>query len=124
MATPHVAAVAALVMSKCPADTPSQVLGRIRTGTTPVTGFRNRVVTDGVVGTSTVSSATAAFTAKDVGQTLSGTGIPAGATIQVVVDATTVVLSQAPPAALTGVTLTIGGTPPGMVNAANATAAC
>jgi serine protease len=39
MATPHVSAVAALVVAACPSDTPTQVRTRIITGTTAVTGF-------------------------------------------------------------------------------------
>ena len=39
MATPHVSAVAALVLAACPADTPAQVRTRIITGTQAVTGF-------------------------------------------------------------------------------------
>jgi len=67
------------------------------------------VVTDGVLNSSTtVTSATAAFTAADVGRTISGTGIPALATIASVSNATTVIISSAATATATGVTLTIG----------------
>jgi subtilisin family serine protease len=39
MATPHVSAVAALVLAACPSDTPAGVRARIITGTQAVTGF-------------------------------------------------------------------------------------
>lgn len=66
-------------------------------------------VADGVTNSSTtVTSATAAFTAADVGRTISGTGIPGGATIVSITNATTVVISIAATATATGVTLTIG----------------
>jgi hypothetical protein len=55
-----------------------------------------RSVADGVTnGTTTVTSATAAFTAADVGRPVSGTDIPANTTIASVTNGTTVVLSQA-----------------------------
>ena len=67
-----------------------------------------RSVTDGVLNsTTTVTSATAAFTSADVGSAITGTGIPAGATIASVTNATTVVISAAATATATGVTLTI-----------------
>jgi putative cell wall-binding protein len=74
-----------------------------------------RTVTDGAItglGSKNVASAMANFTsAADVGRTVTGTGIPAGATIASVTNATTIVLSAATPAlqaATTGVTLTFG----------------
>ena len=55
----------------------------------------------------TVTSATAAFTSADVGSFITGAGIPAGATITVVTNATTVTISAAATATATGVTITI-----------------
>jgi hypothetical protein len=72
-----------------------------------------RTVNDGVLnGTTTVTSATAAFLggaapAGDVGASITGTGIPAGASIASVTNATTVVISAAATASGTGRTLTI-----------------
>lgn len=74
-----------------------------------------RTVTDGVLNTTTtVTSATAAFVGAgwgdvggDVGAAIAGTGIPAGAIIVQVVNATTVVISAAATATASGVTLTI-----------------
>lgn len=67
-----------------------------------------RTVTDGVLNSSTtVTSATAVFTANDVGATITGTGIPAAATIVSRTNATTVVISAAATATSSGVTLTI-----------------
>ncbi len=67
-----------------------------------------RSVSDGVLNTTTtVTSATAAFTSSDVGATIVGTGIPALATIASVTNATTVVISAAATATASGVTLTI-----------------
>jgi hypothetical protein len=56
----------------------------------------------------TVTSATANFTSADIGRTISGTGIPGGATITSVTNATTVVISAAATATGSSVTLTIG----------------
>jgi len=69
-----------------------------------------RTVTDAVtaVGT-TLTSATAAFTYADVGRSVTGGSIPAGATIASVQSATSVTLSAAATAAATGVTVTISG---------------
>ena len=69
-----------------------------------------RSVTDGVTtsGDATVTSATAAFTANDVGVPITGTGIPANTTILSVTNATTIELSANASAAGSGVTLTIG----------------
>ena len=70
-----------------------------------------RTVTDGVLNTDTsLVSATAAFTAADVGRAVAGTGIPTGTTIATYTNATTVVLSQATTATATGVTVLIGTT--------------
>jgi len=69
----------------------------------------SRVVTDGVLNsTTTVTSATAVFSSADVDMPISGTGIPVGATIASVTNATTIVLSAAATATATGRTLTIG----------------
>jgi len=67
-----------------------------------------RSVSDGVLnGTTTVTSATAAFVAADVGAYVIGTGIPAATTISSVTNGTTVVLSAAATTSNTGVTLQI-----------------
>jgi hypothetical protein len=67
-----------------------------------------RAVSDGVTAsTTTVTSATAAFSSSDVGATIVGAGIPALATIATVTNATTVVISAAATATATGVALTI-----------------
>lgn len=67
-------------------------------------------VADGATtsGSATVTSATAAFTAADVGRTISGAGIPAGSTITAVGSGTSITISQLATATATGVTLTIG----------------
>jgi hypothetical protein len=68
----------------------------------------NRSVADGVTNsTTTVTSATAAFTQADVGARVSGAGIPAGATVATVSNGTTVVLSAAATASASSVALTI-----------------
>jgi len=77
----------------------------------PNTGVNStRTVTDAVtvVGT-TLTSATAAFTFADVGRSVSGGSIPAGATIVSVQSATQATLSAAATAAATGVTVSISG---------------
>lgn len=68
-----------------------------------------RTVTDGVTtaASTTVTSATAAFTAGDVGAGITGGSIPAGTTIASVTNATTVVISAAATAAGTAVSLTV-----------------
>lgn len=68
-----------------------------------------RVVTDGVTTASsaTVTSATAAFTAADVGSSITGGSIPAGTTITTINSATSVLLSANATSSATGVTLTI-----------------
>lgn len=69
-----------------------------------------RVVTDGVTATNTtVTSATAAFTALDVGRLISGTGIPVGARITAVNSATSVTISAATTASASSVSVTISG---------------
>ncbi len=69
-----------------------------------------RTVTDGVTtNTSTsITSATAAFGAGDVGRPISGTGIPANTTIAAVTSATAATLSAAATATGTNITFTIG----------------
>lgn len=69
----------------------------------------HRTVTDGATNTNTtVTSATAVFSADDIGKPISGTGIPAATTISAVASATSVTISAAATATATGVTLTIG----------------
>lgn len=74
------------------------------------TGVPTRSVSDGVLnGTTTVTSATAAFVTGDVGASIVGPGIPLGATITVRVSGTQVTISAAATLSATGVSLTIGG---------------
>jgi HK97 family phage major capsid protein len=81
------------------------------TGLIPSAGTtvkHSRFVADAVLNSSTtVTSATAAFTSADVGSFITGAGIPAGATIASVTNATTVVISAAATATATSVTITI-----------------
>lgn len=69
-----------------------------------------RTVTDGATtsGSPTFTSATAAFTASDVGAPISATGIPANSTILSVTNATTVTLSANATATGTTLSTTIG----------------
>lgn len=69
-----------------------------------------RTVTDGVTTntSTTITSATAAFVAADIGKPIAGTGIPANATIAAVASATSATLSAAATATGTGVTFTFG----------------
>lgn len=69
-----------------------------------------RIAADGVTtsASATVTSATMAFTQADVGAKVSGTGVPAGATIASVTNATTATLSANATATGTGVTLVLG----------------
>lgn len=71
-----------------------------------------RTVSDGVtvISDATVTSATAAFVASDVGMVVAGVGIPAGATIASINSASSIELSAAATASGTGLTLTV--TPP------------
>jgi hypothetical protein len=70
-------------------------------------GLTARTVTDGVLNsTTTITSATAAFVAGDVGSVVSGTGIPNGASIASVTNSTTAVLSVAATSTASGVSLT------------------
>ena len=77
----------------------------------PVEGdfFRATIVADAATtaNNATITSATAAFTAADLGRSVSGGSIPANAVIIKVTNATTVVLSAAPTATAAGVSLTI-----------------
>jgi len=67
-----------------------------------------RTFTDGVENSSTtLTSATAAFVAGDVGRLVVGSGIPSGTTIASVTNGTTVVLSAAATATATGVRITL-----------------
>lgn len=67
-----------------------------------------RVFADGVTATNTtLTSATAAFTSKDVGATVTGAGIPANTTILTVNSATNVTLSAATTASASGVSVTL-----------------
>ncbi len=69
-------------------------------------------VTDGVVGVGgdlrAVSSATAAWTATDAGQPITGTGIPSSTRIVAVLSATSILISNDATASGSGVTLTYG----------------
>jgi hypothetical protein len=75
-----------------------------------VTTTASRSVNDGVTtsGSTTVTSATAAFVAGDVGKSISATGIPTGAVISTRTSATAVVISSAATATGSGLTLTVG----------------
>lgn len=82
-------------------------------GTPEVVAVRavsGRTVNDGVTtnASTTVTSATAAFTSSDISRTISGAGIPSGATITAVGSATSITISAAATASATGVTLTLG----------------
>lgn len=80
---------------------------------TQASAYANQVFNDGVLnGTTTVTSATAAFVAGDVGKRISGGSIPAGATIASVTNSTTVVISAAATGSATGVTLTLADRAP------------
>jgi hypothetical protein len=73
-------------------------------------GNASRTVTDGVTtsGDATLTSATAAFVAGDVGKPISGTGIPAGTTILSRTSGTSVELSANATATGTGISIVIG----------------
>ena len=78
-----------------------------------INGLGLQSFSDGATNTNTtVTSATAAFTAADVGNGISGTGIPSGTTIASVQSATSVTLSAAATATATGVTISIVGRGP------------
>lgn len=89
-----------------PVNTPVSVnLGKLSL----VAKAADKVFADGVTTntSTTMTSATAAFKANDVGKTITGAGIPAGTTIASRTNATTIVLSQAATATATGVSFTI-----------------
>ena len=69
-----------------------------------------RTVNDGATtsGSAIITSATAAFTAGDVGKTIAGTGIPGGATILSRQSATQITASANATATATGVSITVG----------------
>lgn len=69
-----------------------------------------RIVVDGVTNsTTTVTSATAAFGAGDLGRSISGGTIPSGSVITAVASTTSVTVSAAATGSASGVTLTLGG---------------
>lgn len=69
-----------------------------------------RTVTDGVTtsGSAAITSASASFNASDIGNPISGSGIPSGTTIASVTSATAATLSANATASATGVTFTLG----------------
>lgn len=69
-------------------------------------GFADAATTNA---STTLTSATAAFTAADVGRRIEGAGIPLFTTIAAVTNGTTITLSQAATATAAGVTITIYG---------------
>lgn len=86
---------------------PANKTCKVATGSVCNTSGLASVVADGATtaASTTVTSATANFTAADVGKTITGGSIPAGTTIVSVTNATTIVLSAAPTTTATGVTL-------------------
>lgn len=76
-------------------------------------GLGYRQVTDGVTASSdaTITSATASFTVEDIGQAITGTGIPARSTIVSINSTTSVEISANATATGTDVTMNIGGPP-------------
>jgi hypothetical protein len=68
-----------------------------------------KTVADGATtsGSATVTSATYGFTSKDVGAFITGTGIPANATVSSVTNATTIVISANASATGSGVSITL-----------------
>ncbi len=100
----------------------SNGLGTLINSTLPngTTAFSKRTVTDAVLnGTTTMTSATAAFTEDDLGKTIStpagtnGLRLPASGNVYITAinSATSVTLSQAALMSATGVTIDIGRTP-------------
>jgi hypothetical protein len=74
-----------------------------------ITSITSRTVADGVTNSATlVTSATAAFTANDLWRPISGTNIPAGATIVAVLSATNVTISVAATGSGAALSITIG----------------
>jgi len=109
-------AITEALMSDVKAQTTASVTLPMSGGTIPVSTVTGltvsvRTATDGVVvsGTQVLTSASAIFTALDVGKPISGTGIPANTTIYTVESATNVTTSAPSTGSGTGVTLTIGG---------------
>jgi len=77
---------------------------------TKFTDALDTTYTDGVFNsTTTITSATAAFIAADVGKGITGAGIPLGATIASVTNGTTIVISAATTTTGSGKTFTIVG---------------
>ncbi len=98
--------VPALAQQNIPAGCGLEVWTKAITAGFQVPG--DRVVTDGVTNTDTsLVSATANFTAADVGSLVKGTPFPSGTSIVTVSNSTTVVLNQNTTASSTGVTATI-----------------
>jgi prepilin-type N-terminal cleavage/methylation domain-containing protein len=66
-------------------------------------------LTDGgtTINSFTITSATASFSAADVGQSITGAGIPAGTTVAALVNSSTVTISAKATATATGVSLTL-----------------
>lgn len=76
---------------------------------TAAAGDIARSVSDAVLNsTTTITSATLAFVAGDVGKPISGTGIPPNTVIASVTNATTAVMSAAATASASGVSVTLG----------------
>jgi hypothetical protein len=73
---------------------------------------KSRTVTDAVTtnASATLTSATAAFTAADIGASVAGVNIPTGTTIQSVSNGTTVTLSANATASTSNATVTFGAT--------------
>lgn len=79
--------------------------GWTSSGSASVTG---RTVTNGVLNsTTTITSATAAFTSADLGSAVTGVGIPPLTSIITITSSTSIVLSNAATATATGVTINI-----------------
>jgi hypothetical protein len=84
-------------------------------------GIGLQTFTDGVTNsTTTLTSATAGFTAADVGNGISGSGIPSSTTIAAVASSTSITLSAAATATATGVSISITGRGPVVYQAAAA----
>lgn len=73
----------------------------------------DRTVSDGVTtnGSNVLTSATALFKDREVGRSISGTGIPTSTTVEAVIDATKVVMSANATATGSAVSVTISGVP-------------
>lgn len=78
-------------------------------GVPSISSVAGRTVGDGVENSTTsLTSASAAFSAADVGKSISGSGIPAGTTIAAVTSATAVVMTAAASVNAASVTVAIG----------------